>query len=175
MDSGNDYGEFENMCSYFSADEFNSLVVSDRLYVIHQNIRSFQKNYDELSVFLNGLSVDIDIICLTETWFTELSVCNIEGYRGFHVYRHQGSGGGVSVYVRDNLNSVMIDSVSYVNECLECCCVQIKGSQAHGSAITVAAVYRPPSASVAQCLLFFFYQLKENSNTTLKLIIHNKL
>ena len=56
-------------------------------------------NYDSLSVFLTTIKKNIEIVILTETWFTKDSCCNIEGYTGYHCFRAEISGRGVSVFV----------------------------------------------------------------------------
>ena len=66
-----------DICSYVSILDFNSRVDCNQFLVFQQNIRSFNKNYDEFSVFLNNLATDIDVIVFTETWFTDSFNCDI--------------------------------------------------------------------------------------------------
>jgi hypothetical protein len=49
---------------------------------LHQNIRSFSKNSDEFILYFSQLQLPIDIMILTETWFTGEYTDDIEGYRG---------------------------------------------------------------------------------------------
>lgn len=59
---------------YFSPILFNELNENrlDDLFIIHQNIRSFNKNIDELEVFLQQLNSTPDIVILSETWFNPI-------------------------------------------------------------------------------------------------------
>ena len=64
--------ESANSCDYISVPTFNSCYVDkNKLRIIHQNIRSFNKNYDEFSVFLKQFSLGWDVLIFSETWFSE--------------------------------------------------------------------------------------------------------
>ena len=86
---------------YYDLKEFNNLTANtDNLIILHQNIRSFHSNFDKLSIFLENLDREVDIMILTETWFREGLCSGIAGYKAFHVNRPDKVGGGVSVYVK---------------------------------------------------------------------------
>lgn len=81
------------------------------LNVVHFNARS-----------LNGLKLDhvrtvfeksnIDIICVSETWFQEKVSdvhYTIKGYKLFHNGRKGRKGGGVAIYSKDNLKAKLIN------------------------------------------------------------------
>ena len=100
-----------NESLYYSVDEFNRYISYQNPFIIfNQNIRSFNQNYDSLSVFLTTIKKNIEIIILTETWFTKDSCCNIEGYTGYHCFRTERSGGGVSVFVSKRIYLFVIRS-----------------------------------------------------------------
>lgn len=110
------------------------------LNVVHFNARS-----------LNGLKLDhvrtvfeksnIDIICVSETWFQEdVSDLhyNIKGYKMFHNDRKGRKGGGVAIYCKDNLKAKLINKslnceVEFIN--VEVCDNVTK--------ILVSCVYNP--------------------------------
>lgn len=144
-------GEFNvvNDSLYYEVNEFNDVVSKDGLLVLHQNIRSFNKNFDEFSVFLGELRRNVDVIVLTETWFSQECCSGISGYTDFHTYRPQRDGGGVSVYVREGLKSTARPDFSYVNDQMETCVVEIMPDKNQPKqTLTVFAVYRPPDSSV---------------------------
>lgn len=152
MDVIFDNREFnDGNCEYVSPVEFNNLNNIDKFHIFHQNIRSFNRNFDSLSVFLNDLSTDIDIIALSETWFSDQQVCDIEGYNSYHIFRSGVTGGGISVFVRDGINTVKVEEHSTMRDFVECCSIDILGDQL----LSLIAVYRPPGASVDQFLQYF--------------------
>ena len=59
-----------DLCKYYSIDDFNELYKSKKisLSLLHTNIRSLQKNYNNLHSFLETLNCKFDFIALTETW-----------------------------------------------------------------------------------------------------------
>ena len=75
-------------CAYFETRalrESFSNNHSDLKVIINVNIRSFNKNGDELLVLLQQLGVNFEIIILTETWLNEeLAWLDIPGYVAYH-------------------------------------------------------------------------------------------
>lgn len=131
---------------YYSIDEFNEME-NTGLMVLHQNIRSFNANFDCLSVFLNSISRDVDIVVLTETWFSDIFCSDISGYNDYHVFRSEKIGGGVSIYVRESLQSRFRNDISVSTDVVEACIVEIVPEKSKPKQfITVVGTYRPPSS-----------------------------
>ena len=81
-------------CMYYEIDELTDCLQNNKgLFVLHQNIRSFQRNFDDLSVLISQFSAKIDVIVLTETCFSYGLCQEIDGYVGFHVFRSERVGG----------------------------------------------------------------------------------
>jgi hypothetical protein len=64
---------------------------------------------------MNLLKSDIDkcnphVICITETWFKGESRTVLEGYSLFHAMGCGKKGGGVAIYIKDNIQSSEIDN-----------------------------------------------------------------
>ena len=60
-------------CSYFDVESFNEMIAQDnikKVHIMHHNIRSFRRNFDELSVFIDHLKAKFRIFVFTETWFS---------------------------------------------------------------------------------------------------------
>ena len=111
---------------YYILPEFNDNLRDHKPFVVfNQNIRSFNQNFDSLSVFLSEIEKNIKIIVLTETWFTKDSCCSIEGYRGYHSYRSDKIGGGVSVHVRKNIQSLCLHEFTACTEVYESCVIEV--------------------------------------------------
>ena len=100
-------GTATDLSKFFTIDEFNlsypnslSSQNSAELFLINQNIRSFNANGDKFTAFLHSLKIEPSFLVLTETWNKPdlLELYNISNYDGVHTCR--GRGGGVSVYLK---------------------------------------------------------------------------
>ena len=143
-------GSSEDSNVYFTVDTFNDNCSSaDDFVIFHQNLRSFDQNYDDFSGFVNNINSDIDVLIFTETWFSNISVGEIEGFRGIHTYRSVNRGGGVSIYVRDTLNSYIIPEYCFINDFMECCAVKVCNLEVRNTpSLTILGIYRPPVAPI---------------------------
>jgi len=133
--------------SYFNSDEFAVMLSRSEFnfHVFHFNIRSYNKNSDELCVFLEQLASRPDVIVLTETWFTEDTVSDIAGFTAYHVYRIDRRGGGVSIFVKNEYNSSSVTHLSYVGENIEICAIDVHLSQ---TCLRICGIYRPPDRNI---------------------------
>ena len=133
---GDTYHSFDNIrsnCKYYCSSVHNRSVesavsISDSFSIIHVNARSILSDdkFDEFSVFLYKTQCNWSIICVSETW-----LCNdmeerrhLSGYTGYFDSRVDGIGGGVAVYVRNDvirktikLPKVFKDTESLLIEC----------------------------------------------------------
>ena len=132
-------------CAYYSVDDFNNefSYLEDKFIVVHQNIRSFNANMDELILYLNTISANVDVIILSETWFCVDSVKQIDGYVGYHSCRVDRRGGGVSVFVNNQLKSRLIPDRTFVKPIAEFCSVNVALSTRQS--VNVVGFYRPPN------------------------------
>ena len=107
----NDYESFgilSGTCTGSSIEQFNHnfSLSSRKLFILNFNIQSFNAKVDEFLYFLDELIRSPDVIILTETWATDDSLAEIEGYAGFHCNRKiDRRGGGVSIFVKRELKA----------------------------------------------------------------------
>ena len=119
------------MSKYYSIDDYNRSLATNPhniLSIMHFNIRSLHKNIDNLKVALESLNCSPDVVCLSETWLTELNQHSyiLDGYIAYHVTRPgQAARGGVSCFVKDTLQSELLTELSFTNEYIELCTVKI--------------------------------------------------
>jgi len=128
--------------------------------VFHLNVRSLQKNYDELVVYLNSFNkINIDVIILSETFvLPDASFFNITG---FHVYYSGGElnkNDGVVMYIKDCLTIISIDTIKLTEITLLRAVIDYNNI-AHG----ITAFYRLPSAS-ADIFIAEFSEFLSNLN-----------
>ena len=99
---------------YFTTSTFNNVVRSQdgNFFIIHENIRSFGNFLDKFHSFASELNRAADIIVLSETWFSANTCHDVQGYTGFHTYRADETGGGVSVFIRNCYTSTRMAKFS---------------------------------------------------------------
>lgn len=134
-------------CSYYNPQSFNEEFsdVTDCLVIVHQNIRSFNCNFDEFSIYLNTLNVHVDVVILSETWFGVDGVQSVVGYRDYHSCRTDKRGGGVSLYVSNHLKSKINSDLTFNSHIAEFCSVDI--STLSQQKFNVTGFYRPPDSA----------------------------
>ena len=87
----------------FDFDNFNTISF-DSLILIHINIRSLNKNFDELYDFLQILPFTPDVICLSESRIKDQPLINIEiSDYTFINTNPNGSASGVCMFVQNKL------------------------------------------------------------------------
>jgi hypothetical protein len=111
--------------------------------VIHQNIRSYNKNIDSFLVLLEGLQVRFDCLILTEAWLRDDSdLINIPGYNLYRSYNGLNSSDGVVVYIDSTLsvtcNQLLLGGVST--------CLSLSFDW-EGAKCDLLAVYRSPNSN----------------------------
>ena len=69
------------------------------------NIRSIQKNFNELIFYLQAFHYSSALIILTETWRNDTSEFNeIKGYKSFFKSTFKNKASGVAIFVKYELN-----------------------------------------------------------------------
>lgn len=143
-------------CKYYSEEKFNLLLESssnDSVFsVLNLNIRSLTKNYDHLGTFLSTLNHSFSVIGLSETWLTENSkesgLYELPGYNSVHAIRQSRTGGGVSIFVKQNLNFIQRDDLILNNDegNVESIFVELETSKSKN--IVIGQIYKPPDVDI---------------------------
>ena len=112
---------------------------------MNYNVRSFRANSDSmLSMFHFEISFP-DVLILSETWFKDDVQDDLPSYNGYHTVRSGRRSGGVSVYARQTHGSHIISDLSFANENIEVCTVDVR---LYDRKVIVVGIYRPHSGSV---------------------------
>ena len=125
------------------------------LRIVHLNIRSLAKNFDELFILFD----DYDIILLSETWLNNSYDSNLIKRKGFELFRQDRDqkinkrGGGLAAYVKSEiaLHTTIMDNICNITCCLEQFWLIVK--EPDKKQFVVGIVYRPPAGSLKNCLL----------------------
>ncbi|XP_072022450.1 uncharacterized protein [Amphiura filiformis] len=122
------------------------------------NARSLMNKYDELSVVLYPTdSPPVDVAAITETWQTDQiadEFIDIDGFNLFTKIRSEKKGGGVAVYVKDNIPARELTEIAVPEE-LECIWLWVRPQRLPRSVagMAVCAVYIPPDSEHQHTLI----------------------
>ncbi|KAI8516894.1 hypothetical protein Bbelb_054750 [Branchiostoma belcheri] len=119
------------------------------------NARSLFNKLDEFELTIRQLRVDLAIV--TETWFSTRmtsEVLNVEGYSLFSTSRTDQRGGGVAVYIREDIQARAIPQVTVPPD-LECVWVRVRPTRLprQVSSIVICATYIPPNSKHQDLLI----------------------
>lgn len=143
-------------CDYFIEDTFNKYVdkvpkdCKEMFSLVHLNIRSLPKHNDEFSNYINLLEHRFKFIGLTETWLNEYNteLYGFDGYTGKHRHRKNRNGGGVSIYVEENIKYKERVDLEHFDENLETVFIEIDKEELGTKKNTIIGViYRIPGTS----------------------------
>ena len=112
---------------------------------VHQNICGLEANFDHLQGFIE-LHKEIDIISLSETHLRTDNDCKrlkLEGYKFLGNCRKNGAGGGVCIYIKENI--VFKKRSDFNKSSLENLWIEI--SIKNAKPIIFGCCYRPPETS----------------------------
>ena len=143
-------------CDYYLEDKFVSRISSSErlqrsLSLFHMNIRSLPKHFDELDMYLESLKFMFSIIGLTETWLDESKeeLYSLKNYQSINEYRKGKTGGGVSMFIHENIKFTRRSDLQYFDSEMESIFIELdKSIFSTKSNIIVGLIYRMPDSSV---------------------------
>ena len=130
---------------YYSKHNFNQLV-QDRnltLSIVHLNVRSFGANFDKFQALFSSCNLVPDIPILYETWYIHDSPRELTGYLGPNVTRPNGRGGGLSIFVRETINSYICSEI-YNSISIETVSITVRYSNSY---LVILGCYKPHSGT----------------------------
>ena len=120
------------------------LEITYLLFII--NIRSLAKKFDAFVQLLNDCRQKFSIIALSETWLHSESPINlfeIPGYTFVHKNRISGAGGGVAIYINNDLKFSIVNTNENSFESLF-----LKVDISAKKFALVGVIYKPPTFSI---------------------------
>ncbi|CAH0717614.1 unnamed protein product, partial [Brenthis ino] len=106
------------------------------LRILTQNIRSINKNFDGLTVLLQQLEIEQDIIILTECWLSKVNLLpTLPNYNRFNTKRNLNKNDGVVMFIRKSLQVKVIEPQNTKE--LTCLVACLKDTN-------IIGIYRPP-------------------------------
>ena len=141
--------------SFFVCDEYNINEFVEKFTrgpqfefsLFNVNCQSLRNKFDLFELFLNSISFNFDVICVTETWLydNEIQYFKLENYN-FTGTQSGSRGGGVGVFVRCGLG-VEVVSTDLAGADVHSIKLTVDGSSSHRH-LNLTAIYRQPSTDV---------------------------
>lgn len=139
---------FFDCADFYSFKNTLSVTKDVSFTLVHVNIRSIRKHWDQFRIIVDNIQDVVDAFVLTEINISsdEVGQFGLNGFNNFFFTRHQCRGGGIGVYIRD-MWAVAAINVSFMHA--ESVVLTIQ--QADYS-LNLLSIYRPPSNSVVSFL-----------------------
>ena len=145
-------------CDYYLEDTFNNKsskldITNHNFSLIHTNIRSAPKNLQAFDQYMENLNINFTVIGLTETWHTNATVglYTFDGYNAEYHNRENRRGGGVALYVKDNVEYYNRPDLNIMSHNMETLFIEIsKDSIGRDGNVIVGVIYRPPDTDVTK-------------------------
>ena len=126
---------------------------------MHLNIRSLRKNWDAFLVYISGLNkLKPCGFILTEVNIhqDEAAFYEIEGYQSYVLLRDSRRGGGIMIYLRDDISAVRVYRETESFELIQ---LNTIIDDYH---LRIISIYRPPNLSKNRFLEELEYLISEN-------------
>ena len=141
-------------CNYQTEQTFNNYVSqkgisNNNFSVFHLNIRSVPANLSSLLSDMENLDHRFSVIGLTETWLnpSNIDAYGIDGYNHIGITRSNQNGGGVSLFMSNEISYSELTEFTKVQEYIECLFLKINFKDI---IYIIGIVYRPPNSDIEQ-------------------------
>ena len=157
--------ESVSQCEYYLEETFKKKVaefgVNNEVFsLLHLNIRSIPKNLCQFQQFMSNLNFNFTVLGFTETWLNEnnATLYGLPGYDHYFLHRNGKRGGGISIFVNENISVTVRHDLSIMSSAIECLFIEISAKYTNTRKDTVIGLlYRPPNQDV----LVFSDKVKE--------------
>ena len=157
---------------YLSPGDFKDFIektITNLFSVLHLNIRSIKKNFDNFKKFLCSLDFTFSVICFSETWLDKLDsfTYDLPNYTSIDQKRSDRKGGGVSIYIHNSLNFISRPDLSINCDDIESLTLETISDNTRNTLVNV--LYRPPNGQFKtfESFLTNFLVKTKNSNKTI--------
>ena len=131
-------------CNYTDINELVPVLPPDFCSLLLLNIRSCRKNFLNFITDFDALVHEYSIIVLVETWLDSVSdqMFSLNGFQQENLYR-DGNGGGIKVYLRNNIQFNVINDFTFVRNGLEILTLNLTIG---GINFLLCCIYHPPKS-----------------------------
>ena len=122
--------------------------------ILHLNIRSLQKHFDDFKSFLSHLNFTFKVTCLSETWLHDAKLAasfNLSNYKIISLHRQNGRATrGVCIFIHESIDFKETKDLSISKNDNEILSIKITNKTKH---IILSSVYRPSDSSLKEFML----------------------
>ena len=166
---------YDNTCtsSYTTPSALETKYSSDQPHlftVMHINCRSITSKLPEIQILLSQLPVKV--LAVTETWLDQSNEGSIfiPGYRFVHACRTHGRGGGVGLFIANDIRFGIFQNPCGPQSHASYESIFVTIPQTKGHDFIIGAVYRPPALSL-EAFTEEFEQLLTKLSSTKKQVL----
>ena len=120
--------------------------------LFHANVRSLPLHLNEFTNIFECLQFQFTVIGFTETWLSPDNNEDLYGLPGYaHIGKHRSVriGGGVSIFIKENIPFIARTDLDIFNETIESVFIEIdKDYVGRNKNIIIGVLYRPPDTDV---------------------------
>jgi exonuclease III len=136
-------------CDYYDQDQFLNAFNKKKcsnMKLLHINARSLPRNITCIRNYVNLLENTFSIIGISESWLkdTQDPLVQMHNFSMEGFCRQNKRGGGVALYIRDDIVYKTRNDISVNNSDIESCFIELVNN--HNSNVVIGVVYKSPSA-----------------------------
>ena len=142
---------YEHSFSTIIQTRFKNMIDLNVFSLCHINIRSMKANLTSFEICLQNLEFEFSVIGITETWLTDSNsdLYNINGFNFVETHRTGRSGGGVGIFLRNNILYQIRSDLTLNNEFIESIFIEIDKDLFNKNwNIIIGVIYRPPNTDL---------------------------
>ena len=135
-------------CDYYDQDQFlDNFKSNTDSKLLHINDQSLPKNISNIVSYVNLLENRFSVIGISETWLKDIHdpLIQIQNYIVEGFCSHNKRGGGVALYIKQDLAYSICNDLSVNDSEIESCFIELVNL--HKANVIIGIVYKPPCAS----------------------------
>ncbi|XP_065639635.1 uncharacterized protein LOC136072356 [Hydra vulgaris] len=174
----NYFNDLKVDCFYHYASELKEFLSKNgdenkKIRIVHINIRSMNKNFENLRHFIEETKNYFDIICLTETWCSQNELNNNSNFHfpNFETILLERQlnkrGGGILIYIKQNIAHNVRNDLCVSDGDKEIVTIEIlnnKSEKLKSKSILLSCCYRPPGGASENLSLYLKHNVFHKGN-----------
>lgn len=121
--------------------------INKHKYIVAYNIRSINKNFEDLCIHIDNINIKFDMIVLTEAWIglkdIDFNRFQIPSYSNYFTSRPKNQNDGVFIFIKYDIKNIQVTDLNLSSiSCLEISILIDVGK------LTIYAIYRSPNDNI---------------------------